>query len=111
MASQTKMIIITSDEDVIRQFSHHQTDKIHIIDYDHLKQTPSEQNNDNILTTLARLAELPESVCILFSFRSMKMMAISFFSNQVMIKYRSEHSIPPMKIHPKQTKHRKSSLI
>jgi hypothetical protein len=34
MAAQTKMIIITSDEDIIRQFSLNKTKNIHIIDLD-----------------------------------------------------------------------------
>ena len=67
MAGKTKMIIITSDEDVIRQFSLHQTNKVQIIDYDHVKQTTSDPNDDNILINLARLAKSPESVCISFS--------------------------------------------
>ena len=65
MASQTKLIIITSDEDIIRQFSLNSTNNAQIIDLDSVKRTTSNQNNDNILLRLAGLTELSESVCIL----------------------------------------------
>lgn len=63
MAGQTKMIIITSNEEVIRQFSLQQTNQIQIIDLDHVKHTASDQNDGNISTNLDRLVTSPESVC------------------------------------------------
>ena len=66
MAGQTKLIIITSDEKIIRQFSLNSTNNAQIIDLDSVKQTTSNQNTDDILLRLADLTKLPESVCILF---------------------------------------------
>ena len=64
MTGRTKLIIITSDEDIIEQFSLNQTHNTHIVDFDNVKQTTSDPNNDNFLVNLARLAKLPQSVCI-----------------------------------------------
>ena len=62
MAGPTKMIIITSDEDIIRQFSSKSNNKnTHIIDLDKRKQinsTPIENNNDINLDFLAHLSDL-----------------------------------------------------
>lgn len=64
MSGQTKLIIITSDEDIIRQFSLNATNNAQVIDLDSVKQTTSNQNHDDILLRLAGLTELPKSVCI-----------------------------------------------
>jgi hypothetical protein len=65
MAGQTKMIIITSNEDIIRQFSFNKTNKnTHIIDLDDQKQITSNQTDDNIIMNLAFLAELAKLVRI-----------------------------------------------
>jgi hypothetical protein len=61
MARQTKMIIITSDEDIIRQFSFNKTKNTQIIDLDNGNQVIStEKDNKNIinLNLLAQLSEL-----------------------------------------------------
>jgi hypothetical protein len=64
MAAQTKMIIITADEDIIRQFSLNKNKNTHIIDLDDAKQMTSNEREDNIIMNLAFLAKLSESVRI-----------------------------------------------
>ena len=66
MAGQTKMIIITSNEDIIRQFSFNKALNTHIVDLDNDQQKTSTETDDNIIMNLAFLAELSKSVCILF---------------------------------------------
>lgn len=62
MAGSTKMILITSDEDIIRQFTLNNNKKTHIIDLDdnkHLTSIAAENNNDIIdFNFLAHLSEL-----------------------------------------------------
>ncbi|CAF1478736.1 unnamed protein product [Adineta steineri] len=60
MAGQTKMIIITSDEDLIRRLSSNKTDNTRIVDLDNNKQLTSMNNNDNNIMDLAILTELSE---------------------------------------------------
>jgi uncharacterized protein with PIN domain len=60
MAGQTKMIIITSDEDVIRRFSLNKTTNTQIIDLDNNTQMISTVKDIN----LDFLAQLSELVCI-----------------------------------------------
>jgi hypothetical protein len=64
MAAQTKMIIITADEDIIRKFSLNKNKNTHIIDLDDGKQITSNDREDNIIMNLAFLAKLSESVRI-----------------------------------------------
>jgi hypothetical protein len=64
MATQTKMIIITSDEDIIRQFSLHKTKNTHMIDLDNANQVTSIEKDDNNTINLALLAQLSELVRI-----------------------------------------------
>jgi hypothetical protein len=64
MASSIKMIIITSNEDIIQQFSMNKTKNTHIIDLDDQKQITSNQTDDNIIMNLAFLAELSKLVRI-----------------------------------------------
>ena len=111
MAGKTKMIIITSDEDVIRQFSLHQTNKVQIIDYDRVKQTISDPNDDNILINSAAFAKTPESVCISFWPKSLKNFRITLSSKQIMINCQNVHSIRLIKIHRKQQKYLENHLI
>ncbi|CAF1235264.1 unnamed protein product, partial [Adineta steineri] len=48
MTGQTKMIIITSDENIIRQFAFNQNTNTHIIDMDiNNRQIISIEKNDN----------------------------------------------------------------
>ncbi|CAF1175641.1 unnamed protein product [Rotaria magnacalcarata] len=63
MANETKMIIITSNEDLIRQFSLNKTNNTLIIDLDNEKKMVSKRknnNNNNNIIDLALLAELSE---------------------------------------------------
>jgi hypothetical protein len=60
MAGQTKMIIITSDEDVIHRFSLNKTTNTQIIDLDNNTQMISTVKDIN----LDFLAQLSELVCI-----------------------------------------------
>jgi hypothetical protein len=61
MASETTMIIITSNEDIIRQFSSQKPINTQIINLNNTIQTI-----DNNIINLAFLAELSQPVCILF---------------------------------------------
>jgi hypothetical protein len=60
MAGQTKMIIITSDEDVIHRFSLNKTTNTQIIDLDNNTQMISTVKDIN----LDFLVQLSELVCI-----------------------------------------------
>ena len=64
MTTQTKMIIITSNEDIIRQFSLNNTINAHVIDLDDDKQMTSTAKDNNNIINMALLAELSELVCI-----------------------------------------------
>jgi hypothetical protein len=61
MARQTKMIIITSNDDVIRQLSSNKSINTHIIDLGNTNQTATISEHNNNIINLAFLAEL---VCI-----------------------------------------------
>lgn len=65
MAKETKMIIITSNEDLIRQFSLKNPTNTLIIDLDNEKQTSSKRKNNDEIIDLALLAQLSEPVCSL----------------------------------------------
>ncbi len=61
MATQTKMIIITSNEDLIQQFSLNKTKNTKIIDLDNTNQiTLIDKDNNDIIdfNLLAQLSEL-----------------------------------------------------
>jgi hypothetical protein len=64
MAGKTKMIIITSNEDLIRQFALNKSINTHIIDLDDNKQIPSITTNDSNSIDLGLLAHLSELVRI-----------------------------------------------
>ncbi len=64
MARQTKMIIITSNDDVIRQLSSNKSINTHIIDLGNTNQTTTISEHNNNIINLAFLAELSELVCI-----------------------------------------------
>jgi len=64
MSSQTKMIIITSDEDIIRQFSFNKSKNTQIIDLDNGNQVISTAKDNNNTTNLNLLAQLSGIVCI-----------------------------------------------
>jgi hypothetical protein len=65
MARQAKMIILTADEDIIRQFSFDKNKNTRIIDLDDLKKIASNEKDNKNIINLAFLAELSKSVCIL----------------------------------------------
>jgi len=65
MAGETKMIIITSNEDLIQQLSTKKTTNTHIIDLDDEKQVTAMTKDNNNMINLAFLAELSEIVRIL----------------------------------------------
>jgi hypothetical protein len=66
MAGQTKMIIITSNEDIIRQFSLNNSKNTQIIDLDNNKQVTSIENDQDNHINMNLLAELSQLVCISF---------------------------------------------
>lgn len=63
MATQTKMIIITSDEDLIRQFSSTKSKNTHVIDLEDDRLDQSIDTNNRTLVNMALLAELSKLVC------------------------------------------------
>ncbi len=65
MAGETKMIIITSNEDLIQQLSTKKSTNTHIIDLDDEKQVTAMTKDNNNMINLALLAELSEIVRIL----------------------------------------------
>jgi len=64
MAGQTKMIIITSNEDLIQQLLTNKTINTKIIDLDHDKQVTAMASDDDNVINLSFLAELSELVRI-----------------------------------------------
>jgi hypothetical protein len=66
MARPTKMIIITSNEDIIQKFSMNKNKNTHIIDFNDAKQILSSEINGKTTINLAFLTQLSELVCILF---------------------------------------------
>ncbi len=66
MAGQTKMIIITSNEDLIQQLLTNKTTNTKIIDFDHDKQVPAMTSDDDNVINLSFLAELSELVRIYY---------------------------------------------
>ncbi len=66
MTSQKKIVVITSNEDLIRQLSLHKTPNTHIIDLNETNQNASMANgNDNIID-LTFLAKLSQPVSIFY---------------------------------------------
>ena len=65
MTAPTKMIIITSNEDVIRQFISNKAPNTRIIDLDPDIQQTSLTTDDNNMVNLNLLAEMSQLVCIL----------------------------------------------
>ena len=64
MANQAKMIIITSNEDLIQQFHLNKPKNTHILDLNNDKQVTTAANDDSNIINMALLAELSELVCI-----------------------------------------------
>lgn len=66
MPGQTKMIIITTDEDIIRQFSLNKSTTTQVIDLDnHAEQIPLRNNTNDDIISLPFLAELSRLVRLL----------------------------------------------
>jgi hypothetical protein len=66
MAARTKMIIITSNEDIVRQYSLNKTKNRQIIDSNKNKQITSIENDKNNIMDFDLLAELSQLVRIKF---------------------------------------------
>jgi hypothetical protein len=64
MAGQTKMIIITADEDIIRRFSLNKTQNTHIIDLDNDNQVISTEKDNKKIINFNLLGQLSELVRI-----------------------------------------------
>jgi hypothetical protein len=64
MTGQTKMIIITSNEDLIRKLSLNKTINTQIIELDHDKQVTAMAEDDNNIINLPFPAELSQLVPI-----------------------------------------------
>jgi hypothetical protein len=64
MTGQTKMIIITSNEDLIRKLSLNKTINTQIIELDHDKQVTAMAEDDNNIINLPFPAELSQLVRI-----------------------------------------------
>jgi hypothetical protein len=64
MPGETKMIIITSDEDIIRQFAFNKNKNTHIINLDNDKQATSTTKDNNHIIDLDFLAGLSQLVRI-----------------------------------------------
>jgi hypothetical protein len=64
MAGETKMIIITSNEDFVRRLDVIKTKNTQIIDLDNAKEVTLTANDNNNIINLGFLAELSEPVCI-----------------------------------------------
>ncbi len=64
MNNQAKMIIITSNEDLIQEFSLKKSENTHIIDLDETNSTNSISKDNNHFLDVTFLAELSELVCI-----------------------------------------------
>jgi len=62
MAGQTKMILITSDEDIIRRFSLDKTKNTYIIDLHNDDQVNSSTEDNNNISNLAFFAGLSQLV-------------------------------------------------
>ncbi len=92
MAGQTKMILITSDEDIIRQFSLDKTKNTYIIDLHNDNQVTSSTEDNNNISNLAFFAGLSQLVCILYLYNSLKLKGF-ICRIQVVIKYTNEHLI------------------
>ena len=66
MAGQTKLILITSNEEIIRQISLHKTKNTQIIDLDNVEQSRSNGTTDGIVLNMSFLSQLSQTVRILF---------------------------------------------
>ena len=63
MAGETKMIIITSNADIIRQFSSKKIEDTQIINLAPSSSSSSNENVNNVIIDLAFLAESSQPVC------------------------------------------------
>jgi len=110
MAGQTKMLIITSDEDIIRQFSLNKTKNTHIIDLRNDNQGTSIKKVNKNINDLAFFAGLSQLVCILYLYKSLKLKTF-ICRIQVVIKYTNVHLIHLIIVDQNQLKHEENPLI
>lgn len=99
MAANTKMVIITSNEDLMRHFSLHKVANTHIIDLDNAKREASTEADQNDTVNLASLAELSENVCILFRSSLIQISRWSYFRILALITSTNVHLIHLSVIH------------
>ncbi len=109
MAGETKMILITSNENLIRQFFLNKAANTRIIDIDSDNRMTS-TINDNDMTDLALFAGLSELVCILYLYNSLKLKRF-IFRIQAVIKYTNVHLIHLIIVDQNQLKHEENPLI
>jgi hypothetical protein len=95
MATETKMIIITSDEDLIQKLSIKKNPNTHIIDLDDQKQMTG-------MVNLALLTELSEIVRILNLHKNVLINMKYFFRILKSIMRVNEHWMHLLKIHQNQ---------
>jgi hypothetical protein len=73
MPGQKKIMIVTSDEDLIHQLSSHKTPNRCIIDLDGTNQSVTMSNNNENITDLTFLAQLSQLVNISYFLQSKKL--------------------------------------
>jgi hypothetical protein len=66
MTNQTKIIIITSTDDIIQKFSLNKTKNTRIIDLDDDEQQVLTEIDDHQIINMALFADTSQPVCILF---------------------------------------------
>jgi len=109
MAGETKMILITSNENLIRQFFLNKAANTRIIDIDNDNRMTS-TINDNDMTDLALFAGLSELVCILYLYNSWKLKRF-IFRIQAVIKYTNVHLYHLIIVDQNQLKDQRNRLI
>jgi hypothetical protein len=109
MAGETKMILITSNENLIRQFFLNKAANTRIIDIDSDNRMTS-TINDNDMTDLALFAGLSELVCFLYLYNSLKLKRF-IFRIQVVIKYTNVHLNHLIIVDQNQLKDQRNRLI
>jgi hypothetical protein len=110
MAGQTKMLIITSDEDIIRRFSLDKTKNTHIIDLRNDNQGTSIKKVNKNISDLAFFAGLSQLVCILYLYKSLKLKTF-ICRIQAVIKYTNVHLIHLIIVDQNQLKDQRNRLI
>lgn len=107
IAVKTKMIILTSDGDIIRQSSFNKTKNSHIIELDDMKKVLSNETNNNMIN-LVFLTDLFQFVRILYSIHFIR---IHFCAISIMIKCIKGHSNHSQIVSQNLPKHRRNPSI